>query len=99
MKKIKLINKPIRAILSDTLPYELPLSFSNFKFFKFMLKYYNEQVYKNPCQQDKNKKDLTIIFSLLGISKENCEKNDIKLLNSKPLIYYIKYNNKLRELF
>lgn len=96
LKKKYISNKKERVILSDVLPYELPVTFSNRYFYRFLI--------ENCIELDGktikwNKKDLIlteIIKLLFGLNDKNIEISDeyITLKNRKELIT-IPFNYKI----
>ena len=77
VKKALSINFPIeRAVLSDFLPYEVPITFSNRYFYNFLVKYkikYNSPNYRWLKSDDATNK---LILLLLGL-KQSTKTNDI----------------------
>lgn len=100
-KKIKLKYKNERVLLSDVLPYETPLIFSNRYFYRFLVsngvKIQGEFLYWNECISDGAFRVLSFIFDI------SCSKRDskckIKNRITIPFIYHIEHQElKYRDL-
>lgn len=94
-KKIRLKYKKERSVLSDVLPYEIPIIFSNYHFYSFLLRNKVEFTSKNiRWLSDSNDKVLDIIILLLfgiPISKSNLvivDSKDEKILNNTVFKLY-----------
>ena len=99
-KKIKLRYKKERVILSDVLPYELPIIFNNRYFYRFLVSNKIEINDKTlTCKKDISKEALAVlkfIFSpYIDIKKEKDllvgKACDLSTLNSIPFQYKIKH--------
>lgn len=111
-KRIRLKYKKERAILSDVLPYEMPIIFSNRHFYKFLLNYgieYRDNcIYWNKTKKkysESEKRILPTILELLFGCKNGAydiNSNRIALENESwrtPFIYKINHKeNDFREL-
>jgi Reverse transcriptase (RNA-dependent DNA polymerase). len=111
-KRIRLKYKKERVILSDVLPYEMPIIFSNRHFYKFLLKYgieyQDNNIYwnndKKKYTEDEKKILPTILELLFG-----CKKGSYDAVNYRigldceswrmPFVYKINHkDNDFREL-
>lgn len=111
-KKIKLKYKKERVVLSDVLPYELPIIFSNRNFYRFLVSYgvefTNNHIYWNIHKKrfsDTVSRVLPILIELLFGCKKGSANNVDKSINlgneswRTPFIYRISHKeNDFREL-
>lgn len=112
-KRIRLKYKKERVILSDVLPYEMPIIFSNRHFYRFLITYGIEfrdnTILWNPQQRKFSNTDKailpTLIELLFGCKKGSFDPTQNKIvLNNRdtwrtPFIYKIKHKeNDFREL-
>jgi hypothetical protein len=95
LKKKYICNKKERTILSDILPYELPVTFSNRYFYRFLI---DNKIEFNGKTIKWNKKDLIlfeIIKLLFGIDKKSRNISEIKKeLITIPFNYKILHKEK-----
>lgn len=90
-KKIYLNYKKERVILSDVLPYEIPITFSNRGFYDFLLQNKVQCVGNSIKWQDDDKALENIIRILFGIdSKTNFETKEEQHLNKKIKFLYFR---------
>lgn len=111
-KKLRLRYKKQRVVLSDVLPYELPITFTNRYFYRFLVKngvkYSINPLDLSQCQLSWNaeisvgaKQILDLLFSPKNGSVISCEKNciTIKSEHNIPFTYRIQHKRgKFREL-
>lgn len=97
-KKIKLRYKKERVVLSDVLPYEVPLTFSNRHFYHFLVS--NKIEFSNGKINYQNSgKALETLVSLIFGHEPNPEPNKEKSFISIPFGYKISHKeNEYREL-
>jgi hypothetical protein len=102
-RKIKLRYKKERVLFSDVLPYELPLTFTNRYYYRFLvqngIRIENEELHWN---SNISKGALNILSFIFNANKENLERDGkmkIKDLKTIPFMYRIQHKpNKYREL-
>lgn len=109
-KRIKLRYKKERVVFSDVLPYELPITFTNRFFYRFLVK--NEVEYEiNPLELNKNrlrwksgisigtKQVLAILFGIdsdkiLKATSEVNGKNEITVKNEQSIPFFYRIMHK-----
>ncbi len=86
-KKIRIKYKEIRSILSDMLPYEVPLTFTNRHFYKFLLK--NDVHIENNCLIWKEGSGFVdeIILVLFGFRSHDNINSIVKIRTREPESY------------
>ncbi|MCK5475373.1 MAG: RNA-directed DNA polymerase [Candidatus Pacebacteria bacterium] len=99
IKKRKIKYKKERVLLSDILPFELPLSFTNFNFYKFLLRFpeddnkipsfINEILYKN--------KKYTVPYNF-DIRHNNNHPRKLSIIHPKNQIDVCEFYDKYKEL-
>ena len=109
-KRIKLRYKKERVVFSDVLPYELPITFTNRFFYRFLVK--NEVEYEiNPLEHKKCKlrwkqgmnigvrQVLAILFDSKEVMDEKVTQINVRNESSIPFTYRIMHKRgKYREL-
>ena len=113
IKKMRLKYKKERAVLSDVLPYETPLTFTNWYFYNFLLRYkikYNANKIEWPPGDAVVDCIIHLLFGIQGASEKNIKteissnKSELKQLYVKqratiPFCYRISHKqNEHREL-
>ncbi|SDQ91101.1 antiviral reverse transcriptase Drt3b [Flagellimonas zhangzhouensis] len=105
-KKIPLSYSIERAVLSDVLPYETPIIFSNRHFYEFLVKYKikycaeeNQFTWINCKDENIIKEIISIIFDAHGVYEANKKKLNSNELRKIPFHYKIAHKeNDFRDL-
>lgn len=102
-RKIKLRYKKERVLFSDVLPYELPLTFTNRYYYRFLvqngIRIENEELHWNSNISEGALNILSFIFNTKKENLERDRKMKIKDLKTIPFMYRIQHKpNKYREL-
>lgn len=103
-RKVRLKYKKERAILSDVLPYEIPITFSNRHFYDFVLK--NKIRFSEKCIEWQSNSEINdwlicLLFGVQDIEKKIKNHNQIKdrkvELNTVSIPFCYKISHKLSE--